>query len=104
MGLRPRFKTPVSQARDKLLAYVIRPFLVFQPRTRFWIGCATLVTLTTLLLITNYSSGFNEIYKEGEILGRDVVAPADIAAIDEDETERRRIAARETAHAVFNYD
>ena len=104
MGLRPRFKTPVSQARDKLLAYAIRPFLVFQPRTRFWIGCATLVTLTTLLLITNYSSGFNEAYKEGEILGRDIVAPADITAIDEAETERRRVAARETAHAVFNYD
>ena len=104
MGLRPRFKTPVSQARDKLLAYAIRPFLVFQPRTRFWIGCAILVTLTTLLLITNYSSGFNETYKEGEVVGRDIVAPADIAGIDEAETERRRIAAREAAHAVFNYD
>ena len=46
MGLRPRFKTPFSQARDKLLAYAIRPFMVFQPRTRFLIGCAILVTLT----------------------------------------------------------
>jgi cyclic-di-AMP phosphodiesterase PgpH len=104
MGLRPRFKTPVSQARDKLLAYAIRPFMVFQPRTRFWIGCAILVTLTTLLLITNYSSGFNENYKEGEVLGRDIVAPADISAVDEAETERKRVAARETARAVFNYD
>jgi putative nucleotidyltransferase with HDIG domain len=104
MGLRPRFKTPVSQARDKLLAYAIRPFLVFQPRTRFWIGCATLVTLTTLLLITNYSSSFNETYKDGEIVARDIVAPADINAVDEAETERKRVAARETAHAVFNYD
>ncbi|HKS09857.1 MAG TPA: hypothetical protein VJS13_09945, partial [Pyrinomonadaceae bacterium] len=77
MGLRPRFKTPFSQARDKLLAYVIRPFMVFQPRTRFLIGCATLVTLTTALLITDYSSGFNEYYKEGEVLARDVVSPAD---------------------------
>jgi putative nucleotidyltransferase with HDIG domain len=83
---------------------VTRPFLVLQPRTRFWLGCATLVTLTTLLLVTNYSTGFNETYKEGEVLGRDIVAPADIATIDEAETERRRVAARETAHAVFNYD
>jgi hypothetical protein len=75
MGLRPRFKTPFSQARDKLLAYVIRPFMVFQPRTRFLIGCALLVTLTTLLLVTDYSSSFNQNYKEGEVLARDIVAP-----------------------------
>ena len=104
MGLRPRFKTPVSQFRDKLLAYALRPFLVFQPRTRFWIGCAILVTLTTLLLVTNYSSGFNETYKEGEVLGRDIVAPSDITAVDEAETERKRGAARESARAVFNFD
>ena len=104
MGLRPRFKTPFSQARDKLLAYAIRPFLIFQPRTRFWLGCAILVTLTTLLLVTNYSSGFNETFNEGEVLGHDIVAPTDITAVDEPETERRRVAARETAHPVFNYD
>ena len=104
MGFRPRFKTPVSQARDKLLAYVIRPFLIFQPRTRFWIGCALLATLTTLLLITNYSSGFNEAFKEGEVLSRDIVAPSDITAIDQAETERKRAAARESARVFFNYD
>ena len=104
MGLRPRLKSPGSQARDKLLAYAIRPFLVFQPRTRFWLGCALLVTLTTLLLVTNYSSGFNETYKEGEILARDIVAPADITAIDQAETERKRDAARESARVFFNYD
>jgi putative nucleotidyltransferase with HDIG domain len=104
MGLRPRFKTRSTQARDKLLAYAIRPFLVFQPRTRFWIGCAILVTLTTLLLITNYSTGFNDTYKEGEVLGRDIVAPADVSAVDEGETERKRVAARESARPVFNLD
>lgn len=104
MGLRPRFKTPFSQARDKLLAYLIRPIKVFQPRTRFLIGCAILVTLTTALLITDYSSGFTENYKEGEVLARDIVAPADITAVDEAETERRKVAAREATRPVFNYD
>ena len=104
MGLRPRFKTRSSQARDQLLAYVMRPLTVFHPRTRFLIGCAILVTLTTLLLVTNYSSGFSESYKEGEVLARDIVSPADITAVDEAETERRRVAARESARAVFNYD
>jgi putative nucleotidyltransferase with HDIG domain len=104
MGLRPRFKTPFSQARDKLLAYAIRPFMVFEPRTRFLIGYALLVTLTTALLVTNYYPGFSENYKEGEILARDVVSPADITAVDEAETERRRLAAREATRPVFNYD
>ena len=104
MGLRPRLKSPGSQARDKLLAYAKRPLLVLQPRTRFWLGCLTLVTLTTVLLVTNYSSGFSETYKEGEVLGRDIVAPADITAIDQAETERKRTAARESARVFFNYD
>ena len=104
MGLRPRFKTPLSQARDKLLAYAIRPFMFFEPRTRFLIGCAILVTLTTALLVTDYSSGFSENYKEGEILARDIVVPTDITAVDQAETERRKEAAREATHPVFNYD
>jgi putative nucleotidyltransferase with HDIG domain len=78
--------------------------MVFQPRTRFLIGCAILVTLTTLLLVTNYSSGFSETYKEGEVLGRDIVSPSDITAVDDAETERRKVAARESARAIFNYD
>ena len=51
MGLRPRFKTPLSAARDKLLGYALRPLMAFEPRTRFIIACCALVILTTLLLI-----------------------------------------------------
>jgi cyclic-di-AMP phosphodiesterase PgpH len=78
--------------------------MFFQPRTRFLIGYAVLVTLTTALLVTDYSSGFSENYKEGEILARDIVAPTDITAVDETETERRKVAAREATRPVFNYD
>jgi putative nucleotidyltransferase with HDIG domain len=104
MGLRPRFKTPFSQARDKLLAYVMRPFMVLQPRTRFLLGCAILVTLTTLLLATNYSPTLSEDYREGEVLAHDIVAPADISATDVNETERRQNAAREATRPTFNFD
>ena len=104
MGLRPRFKTPFSQARDKLLAYATRPLMVFQPRTRFLIGCGALVLLTTLLLLTNRSSSFNENYKLGDVLGRSIVAPTDITAVDQAETDRRKTAARESTRAVFNWD
>lgn len=103
MGLRPRFKTPLSEARDKLLGYALRPLMVFSRRTRFIIGCCALVILTTLLLI-NYSTGFSENYREGEILTKAIVVPADITTVDINETERRRAAARESTRHVFNFD
>ena len=104
MGLRPRFKTPFSQARDKLLAYAIRPVMVFQPRTRFLIGCGVLALLTTLLLLSSRSSNFNENYKLGDVLGRSIVAPRDLTAVDQAETERLKAAARESTRPIFNYD
>src|SRR5919112_3251832 len=104
MGLRPRFKSPINEARDKLLAYAIRPLKFFQPRTRFLIGFGVLVLLTTLLLLTNRGSSFNENYKLGEVLGRSIVAPTDLSAVDQAETERRKNIARETTRPVFNFD
>jgi len=103
MGLRPRFKTPFSAARDKLVGYALRPLMAFEPRTRFIIGCCALVILTTLLLV-NVSSGFTDTYKEGEVLNKTVVVPADITTIDAAETERRRQVAREETKGVFNFD
>jgi putative nucleotidyltransferase with HDIG domain len=104
MGLRPRFKTPFSQARDKLLAYAIRPIMVFQPRTRFLIGCGVLVLLTTLLLLSSRPSSFNENYKLGDVVGRSIVAPRDLTGVDQAETERLKAAARDSTRPVFNYD
>src|SRR5215211_1718393 len=104
MGLRPRFKTPFSEARDKRIDYALRPLMAFQPRTRFLLACSILVLLTTLLLLTNRTSSFNEDYKLGEVLGRSIVAPADLTAVDQAETERRKNFARETSRPVFNFD
>src|SRR5215217_4518122 len=104
MGLRPRFKTPLSQARDKLADYAIRPLMVLQPRTRFLIGCSVLVILTTILLLNNLTSSFTENYRIGDVLGRSIVAPADLTAVDQAETERRKAVARQTTRIVFNFD
>src|SRR5215204_3472575 len=104
MGLRPRFKTPFSQARDKAMAYAMRPLMALRPRTRFLIGCSIIVLLTTLLLLSQRFSNFSDNYKEGEVVGRSIVAPADITAVDIAETERRRVVARETSRPVFNFD
>ncbi len=104
MGLRPRFTTPLTRARDAAARYLVRPFDVFAPRTRLLVGFAFLVAVTTLLLLTGYSSGFSEDYKEGDIVRRTVVAPADVTTIDLIETEKRRAAAREGVRPIFNFD
>ena len=104
MGLRPRFKTPVSQARDKLFAYAMRPLMVFQPRTQFLIGFSVLVLATTGLLLNSDSSNLNENFKEGEVLSRAIVVPADITTVDLAETERRKENAREATRQIFNFD
>jgi len=57
-----------------------------------------------LLLVSGYSSSLAEDYKEGEVVRRTVVAPADINTIDVAETERRRNAAREATRPIFNFD
>jgi len=104
MGRRPRFKTPMSQARDKLVGFTIRPFMLFQPRTRYLIGFVILVVLTTLLVLTNYTSGYPTHYKEGDIVTRAIIARADITTVDLTETERRKNAARALTRPVFNFD
>jgi hypothetical protein len=90
MGFRPRFKTPLSRARDAALQYALRPFYYFTPRTRAIIGITLLVIVTTILLSRNYWSGFSEEYKEGDVVMRTVISPADITTVDIQETEKRR--------------
>ncbi len=104
MALRPRFTTPFSRARDTLAQYVVRPLMVFKPRTRFLIGFGLLVAVTVPLLLSNYSSGFSEAYREGDVIRGSIVARADITGIDIAETEKRRNAARQATRPVFNFD
>ncbi|MBC8030043.1 MAG: HDIG domain-containing protein [Pyrinomonadaceae bacterium] len=104
MALRPRFTTPFSRLRDAFVHYVVSPFKVFEPRTRFLIGFGVLVAVTTPLLFSNYSTGFSADYREGEVIRATVVARADVGAVDISETEKRRNIAREATRPVFNFD
>jgi putative nucleotidyltransferase with HDIG domain len=104
MGLRPRFTTPLSQARDRLARYVIRPFDAFQPQTRLYIGFGGVVLITTLLLFSNISIGPTQQYEEGDVVSRSLISPADITTTDIPETEKRKNLARESTRPVFNYD
>ncbi|HEV2883360.1 MAG TPA: hypothetical protein VGW36_00790, partial [Pyrinomonadaceae bacterium] len=104
MALRPRFTTPLSRAREKIMQWVVRPLNVFRPETRFFVGFALLVAVTTPLLFNNYTTGFSEEYREGEVVKGSVVVRTDITAVDISETERRRNAARQATRPIFNFD
>lgn len=104
MALRPRFTTPFSRVRDLVSQYVVRPFKIFNPRTRLFIGFGFLVAITVPLLVSNYSSGYAQDYREGEVIRGNVVARADVNGIDIVETERRRNAARQATRPIFNFD
>lgn len=73
------------------------------PRARFIFGFAVLVIVTTLLLVTNYSRGTVENYKEGDVVHRTIIAPVDLASVDITETERRRETAKEATRPIFNF-
>src|SRR6476620_9334387 len=102
MARRPRFTTRFSRARDMAVAYVMRPLAVFEPRTRFLIGFAALVLITTPLLFSNNSSSVSADYREGDIIRGSIVAHGDITAVDISDTERRRNAARQATRPIFN--
>ncbi|MEP6741392.1 MAG: HDIG domain-containing metalloprotein [bacterium] len=104
MARRPRFTTPFTRARDLLAEYVMRPLHLFKPRTRFLIGFGVLVLITTPLLLSNYSSGTAQSYREGEIVRGSIIARGDVTAVDIAETERRRNAARQATRPIFNLD
>ena len=104
MAIRPRFTTPFSRARDLAFEYFLRPFKVFQPRTRLLIGFGFLVAVTVPLLVSSYSSGYPHEYREGEVIRGNVVARSDVNAFDIVETERRRNVARQATRPIFNFD
>ena len=104
MALRPRFTTPFSRARDLAFQYFLRPFKIFQPRTRLLIGFGFLVAVTVPLLVSSYSPGYSHEYREGEVIRGNVVARSDVNAFDIVETERRRNVARQATRPIFNFD
>jgi putative nucleotidyltransferase with HDIG domain len=84
--------------------YLVRPFKVFEPRTRLLIGFGFLVAVTVPLLLSNYSPGSAHEYREGEVIRGNVVAWSDVNAFDITETERRRNVARQSTRPIFNFD
>jgi putative nucleotidyltransferase with HDIG domain len=104
-GRRPRFQTPLSEARDRALGALKRPLRALRPTTRFLVGFFALAVLSTLLLARTRSALTSaEVYQEGDVVRADVIAPADITFEDARQTEARREAARRETPPVWDYD
>jgi putative nucleotidyltransferase with HDIG domain len=104
-GRRPRFNTPLTEARDLIVGVVMRPLRWFHPTTRFLLCFLALAAVSTLLLARTRSALTSaEVYQEGDVVRADVVAPADISSTDASETEARREAARRETQPVWAYD
>src|SRR3712207_3625243 len=104
-GRRPRFKSPLSEARDRALRAVTLPFRRLPPTPRFLVGFFALAVLTTLLLARTHSSLTSaEVYQEGDVVRADVISPADITGEDARQTDARRASARANTPPVWDYD
>lgn len=105
---RPRFTSRMTTVRHRVLEFVMRPLDWLSPATRFAIGFALIVIVTTLLLVNSYTRVPAEFYREGDVVRRTVIAPEDIAGVDikdwSAEKERLRLAAINNAPPVFNFD
>ena len=102
--IRPRFTTPLADARKAVLRAVVRPFKWFRPTTRFVIGFITLTLLTTLMLAKTHTQIPAQLYNSGEVVRSNIISPADISTEDPYETERRRAEAATTTPPVWAYD
>src|SRR5437763_574749 len=104
-GRRPRFTTPLTDARDFAVRALKRPLKLLPPTARFVVGLLAVASLTTLLLASTHSAqSAAEVYQEGDVVRSSVVSPADISSADARETERRREAARRETPPVWNFD
>ncbi|HVG33423.1 MAG TPA: HDIG domain-containing protein [Pyrinomonadaceae bacterium] len=105
---RPRFTSRMTTVRNRVLEFVMRPLAWLSPATRFALGFALIVLITTLLLVNSYTRVPAEFYREGDVVRRTVIAPEDIAGVDikdwSAEKERLRVAAINNAPPVFNFD
>ncbi len=73
------------------------------PRVRFFIACSALA-LSITFLVSHYSFSTMRQYQAGDIVGADLVAPADLQVVDRRATQQRQREARERVAPVFHYD
>jgi putative nucleotidyltransferase with HDIG domain len=97
--------SPVTRVRKAVWETAARPFRAMSPDQRFWLGFGFLCLLTTILINNPFwRASVEQPYKEGEIARETIISPADIYFSNDEETEGRRRAARETIKPMFYFE
>lgn len=98
---RPAIVRRASAVFDRLTL----PFRKLTPQQRFWIGFAFLCLATTLLIHNPWwRTSRDQGYRSGDIARETIVSPADIYYVDEEATEKERLAAREAITPTFSFE
>ena len=100
----PDLTPPFSKARNQILRYATRPFKALSVKQRFWLGFAVLVLLTTLLIDNPFNRNQGESYRVGDVVRETIVSPADITAINDQQTDFLRQSARDLVKPIFTYE
>jgi putative nucleotidyltransferase with HDIG domain len=100
----PDLTPPLTRVRRQAERYLSRPFKNLSDKQRFWLGFVVLVLLTAFLVGNPFIRGAGESYHEGDIARETIVSPADITAIDDQQTEFLRQAARDSVKPIFTYE
>ena len=98
-------KSPLTRWREAAVAALLKPLVRFSDGQKFWMGFASLCLLTTLLIHNPlwHATG-EQSYKEGDIARESIIAPADVFFTDSEESDRLKIAAKNTVKPVFRYE
>ena len=99
------FTNAFEKRRKAVRQSLLRAFGNFTDAQKFWFGFAVLCIFTTLLINNPLWRASSEIiYKEGDIARESIISPADISAVNDDETENVRREAMEMVKPIFSYD
>lgn len=100
----PNLVSPFTKVRRQFERLITRPLKSLSEPQRFWIGFSLLVLVVALLIGNPFFRSIGETYREGDIVRENIVSPADITAIDDQQTEFLRQAARDTIKPIFTFE
>ncbi len=98
-------KSPVTEWRDWLFGWIVRPFAAMSGDQQFWLGFAFLCLFTTLLIQNPlWRVSGEQAYQEGDIARASIISPSDVYFTDPDESERLKTEAKNSIKPIFRYE